>query len=87
MSARFLPLAGVYTAESRIGRGVFAAGDFAPGEALFTSQGELLNLEEVLKRGETAANAFQMDRNRYFYPENIEGRLPDQGYRGGTGMP
>ncbi|MGI8604216.1 MAG: SET domain-containing protein [Verrucomicrobiales bacterium] len=75
MSSRTANFSGVYCGPASVGRGIFAGQRFEAGSVVFALEGELMSLQEILRKGDAAANAFQMDRDLYLYPVTLEGRF------------
>lgn len=55
----------VYVDDCDLGRGVYAARDLSPGEAIFNFSGPILPLEEVLAKGDQAPNPVQIEQRQY----------------------
>ena len=63
-----------YIDASPLGRGLFAGEAIAPGREILRFSGPVLTLNEVRARGPAAANALQIDVDRYLYLDE-PGRL------------
>jgi hypothetical protein len=58
----------IYFGPCELGRGLFAARDFQPGEAIFCFVGRFITFEEACSMGEAEANTLQIGTNSYLHP-------------------
>jgi hypothetical protein len=55
----------VYVADCALGRGVFSAREFAPGERILEFTGPIITLAEAIAKGDAEANPLQFDDHHY----------------------
>jgi len=64
------PKSKVYVADCALGKGVFAATSIHHGEVIFTCEGKVISLQEVVAKGDQQSNPIQIDTQTYLDVES-----------------